>query len=516
MSQMPSPSDFLNNGAGNTLPAKLDIDRLMGTGFTTGLPVSMEIQRLLIMEVPNNVAKPVIRPLTLNVDETVEDELAVEYTRTRGRLTPRSFSRTLQGVSSLVSRHHGTPAIENGWGEQRCTVSMAVLIQKERGSDEMVIFTGYTNRDIDLSYSGTPDPKTLIIFNDYRVIEMPSTSAALDSPLRLLRLRTQDPVIIQPNRVELTGAPVHTLRPTDMLAGVLADHMQNMLTDVGQVSGVDDVSLVRSATAEPRTSAIAGDWLANTITPYQQALAAGGQTLDIYGTASSDAERVRLRTNPFIAKLMEYRKQARATLSFTLAEIYQYDPALLNRTDTRMQVSTLGAATVMAHDPMDGADPDTILATMVVHTAMARAIQNGFYETELLINRRKRRANMNDQWIGVRNPLTLFDDPIFGYDVTDDQLVSDLEMALEGDLESVVPEGYIMSINLRCSGISEITVTNDNGYESAFAVPTFADGLFTPLVSASATHIADLTENTDRLCSTIGQLRQDSLLPKMR
>lgn len=477
------------------------------------------ILELVVVNLQGNVAEPVLRPVSFNIDDDVERNLSRLVDKASG-LPGRGAIRRAMGTSvSLEARAQGTPDIENGWRIGRSSVTMTVACQFDVGPPVLYILTGYTDRPCEVTARQRLDMDVKVIFTNITTMALSTTSNALGgSRTSVYSARAMDIV----NPISINGArhSTYAISPAALLENIQANCMGAQADDAGYHHDIK-AEPIRHAQLHNELSTTPDGWLGSIVHGYLKASGDESDDVSVYSAAAGyaelsgggNADEFDVPTHPFLMLLTKHRRGGSAKVQFTLADLASYDPDLFAPTSTRLRVSKLGTARVIDHDSMGDSSPDTILATLVTHTATPIAVECCFSEVFFNINTRRRR-NMghldDDPIVSVRWKTPAIQamagnspEAVARLGFFESEFITRLSMALEG----IFPEGANMLVKLHTTGYTEITYTTPDGDNEQYVVQSYARSSFSPIVTSSAANVGRLTDNVSELTTYLGELR---------
>lgn len=422
-------------------------------------------------------------PTSLAKLEAVFNQTGVSANHTISNMT---IANTMPEIMKLSPTVNNAIHIPNGWGTQRILFLMEVESQVS-GSLLSTYIQGYTEY-YDPTLTGNIDPNMTFFINSMtNVMRMhdPISNQIISRPMGTYNVITDLAGGRKFDEIEGPGSDMKLARPNDVLQDIMFGDMygeNNSINSTSDVSGNSNVS--DRANNDPLK------YFTRTLNSYIDAkndAGVGNDVTDVLRTAVNSTGEGNVLESAFIYELhSRYNNSSTPPSTFTLNMLNGIDP------------NTAEVSTIVTHDlspgtitVLDTADTEemyqptqeTLIATNIANTISGMLVENLLTKVTLSIT--------NQTGTNVTIP-TNADSFIEGVDLTSylGRLVSNVNNVL---MPEITHSGLlIVSAHVDSDLMTDTTISISINYgpEVVFRLPTFADSMFTPVVTNAANKLA--------------------------
>lgn len=488
----------------------------------------VNVRRILFMET-GTYNQMYYRPHTINMDDRFT-QILNERRGQDGRLTPTS----LAGVAGLIVSPRSyvsdrdRVAIDNGWNNKRLRFYMEletndILTQ----TTSLKFLTGYTDR-MELGPNNTISPSTQLMFNTVINIRRDQTmrggvrqfaQAVTESTqvISLPNIRRNLPMSINPTDIS-------TIRPADLTDNLQFGYMSSRVAAGRDFrSGFIGTPVKKSR----RYNNVAGHYLANTLNAINsaanQAITEMDQTSPLnlrngdpatfFGQASDTIRDPNLTSDDFFY-MLKNRTNFVEQGSISWGDLMMLSPnadrnakLLLRQQMSKVNNNADNRLSDMSGEYWTGANHNTRVATILSQAipsmALGKMIRNitlratnelatrahdqGFRGTGVKVD------VLNGSVAFLSDGLT----PQFQQEMVNDFI----EQLIREVLSDLGPQGSTFSIQTTISvlGDSFYTVSFNGSAPTEFATPTYADSLYSPIVTLTPTDVSKFAQDINTL-----------------
>ena len=475
----------------------------LGIGFNK--IVNLRVNRLTIQET-GTYNQQYLRPWQTCVDYQVQNAVSqLVGGMQSNHLRPEAVSPLANAFLQKQASPQGTINVPNGWNERRIRFMLEVQYEFQVGGTNKTYFLGYTDHP-GVSMQGSVDPRMVFYVNSYvctRVLEsltpmgMMTMESAYDSkqilhgatdrsisnPSSTFGMRPQDLYRYFNNDLELLnigagmeGAKMFDTRVNISPNGSLADRRNNIPSHYScnvfnnLLSVSDRLNMGENQPA----------MINNVIRGME---------------CNTDS----LTQQPLFAALTNCRDNFRVGASFTFTELERVDPNLHNVTNYIVMDSHGRAGIHHAGQTSgwQGTDIVTRAAATLAHSVPALMMENMITRIVMKSSNYEIGGRMTTQIIhgnGFSNC-----DMRANYD----SFRNNFEALVLSQLTYNNSLTYALEMNVDLLGESWIKITIDNSPVVDYVTPSFADSLFSPLVSDNANSVAEVANDFKVLYDTI-------------
>lgn len=454
------------------------------------------------------------RPFQTNGQGHVINQFQERFDQVGGAsgTSPQLFA----GISGEFMRPQSAPEsqimIPNDWNTERYYYTMEVIVHQQLGGQSREVIQGYTSYT-DMSHGGHFDPRMQFFINSITTLRntrvnnghgWSNVPQVLDSHHILANNHYSGPG-------SMMGQDPYknlSMRPQDVIGAI---QTQPMVTS-------DLVDLRSSATSVPkisdRSNALSSNYTSKMVGSYAMAASkafsdSSRQIMsDTYGMLSGTKG---INSDEFIRTVSGLNNTA-ASNHFTYGDLMAIDPSL----DERCYVLQSAPVVKMANN-MDasvdagnfagwgGSDLETVAATILANSLPSLMVEFGL----------RRLAMQSTNFSGQPFIQVLYVDPIVNEMVLTqpnlDLLQHRIQQELLDDISMRNGIAYDIFANIALTEFSQITIRLDNGPETVFSVPTFADALTAPVLTAHQEHVESVAYDFNSLMESLVQVQPASI-----
>lgn len=419
----------------------------------------------------------------------------------------RLSASTLSGVAGSILRPKADPiaqvSIPNGWNQKRFRFFMEIKSNDLLGSESIQYLTGFTDHP-GISHNNSIDPnmrfyvassirmksmmvptnvgnvQQLSVADSYQVIGKPSTSAYnLSGPLNSLTLQ----------------------RPEDICSAVQVQQYRRAVQDFYDPRlGVGGTEKIKTSS---RKNNVAPHYLSEILQAGVQAMTASGETAtesEIWGTAGGYVREVMASQDPALFELQRKTSFSEGD-SFTYGELKYLCPHLDSVTkyilppklaqQSAINLPFMETYTAGQNDGWAGSNVQTIWASILSNAVPTLMIESMIKEVAFTIHNHTLNSEM-DMKFGYCIPM--------GRNLNGVQLAENFKFRMIREIiRDVVagnPQSFEITGTFDIMGESRLMIRLGNDRPVPFATPTFADNLFSPIMTLGQN---DVTKMADKL-----------------
>lgn len=423
-------------------------------------------------------------------------------------IAPHIIAPSAQAESQIL--------IQNGWGQKRFRFIMVVQEDQGIGGSMLHVLSGYTdhNEAVGLNENNI-NPQLRLVFNSVTTVNVMQQFQAQGVPAQI-QSRVVDSYHVIQRPIDNTPtrgwgqSGVVSLRPQDVVDQMATDNYSNTGETISLCNGFTTENMVRST----RMNNSSPDYLARTLNAiaystreYNQntsGSAGYGQVLD---NAISQLQEAQLANDTFMRDLL-MRTAMRQEGAVTWGELqsmfpYVNDPNItkFKRTDPNKRDLYVSA---------QGNTEYWTTSTMEVQIAARIAAALPSAMVSMLVGRVTLNcSNMNqfNRMDGQVDPIGLVPGVAIDLITAGEHLKQRLYIDV---LNSVTQNDRIpLDVRIRCDVLGDtfITVRFNCGHPIDFALPTFADHLFTPVLARSRDSLDGIASDFGKLADRHSQLQ---------
>ena len=427
----------------------------------------------------------------------------------------KASAQLFAGISGNFMRPQSAPESEvlivNDWNTEKYYYTMEIVVHSFRGAVREVIqgYTSYTDR----SHGGNFDPRMQFYINSITTLRdsrmdmgfgWQNIPQVVDSYHVLANNAYSGPSSL------IDGNPTNNLsmRPQDVIGSIQSAPMVTTdLTDLrSSATSVPKLSARENALSSNYTGKMVGSYAMATA----QSMSDDPRKImsNTYGMLSGNKG---INSNEFI-RMISGMNNISVSNFFTYSDLMRVDPTL----DSRCRVLLAAPVVKMANgmnasveannfQHWGGSDMETVAATILANSIPALMVEFGL--RHLIINA----SNFTGRSI-VNIPYAL---PLVNDMKLSPQAIGGLEHRIQQELMADISMndaiGYDVFANITLTEFSQITIRLDNGPETVFSVPTFADALTAPVLTAYTSRVDEVAHDFNNLINNLVQVKSVDL-----
>lgn len=444
------------------------------------------------------------RPYEVNADGSTYKAMADRLAR-----SPNSAGAgALAGIASQAIMPSALPlgdlAIPNSWNEKRIRFMLIVDFEFITGMKGTYWIQGYTSYN-GVSQLGNIDPFMTFYANSCTTTAQTPIPTPFGVQISEV-IRETVQILSAPSGINETyNNWLYSMRPEDVYNSIEVQQMSyGSNLDPSDINDKRCVINYMPAVSS-REHNIPTDYIGKILSNYirgREMSEFGSDGRDIITTAASVCMDKSLRENMFF-QYISSKKQGSFINQFTIKELNELDPNLANKTtffkvsDIMKVNSAIPIPDVNNSEHWMGADITTQMASMLAEAIPSIMLQS-------LISVISFRSTNHD--IGGKHSL-LFSD-VKSLSRVDIKTLANLFQTLyeQRILPDLTMNGMIpFMLDMHCdiAGDTWITLKLDNYPSVTFSVPSFCDGLFTPVVTNNLAHLHDVSTKIDGMLNYI-------------
>lgn len=427
----------------------------------------------------------------------------------------------LSGIAGSIVRPSTAPcglvSIENGWDNTRIRFMLEVEINNGLGTSVTEIFTGYSDHYGVSTASLAIDPNMRLYFNS--VMQTRELQHSLPDGTTTNRVNVMDsshlirPTISPNYRSGFNAESLSLMRPADLFADLQIQNNEygkalfnggngninyDMRTDINSLG----VSKSR------RTNCIAADYLSrciNAVTsgrllearPDQFKIGESGVASGRYTAAKAEVMESTLVRNSLI-RLLNHTSQYAAKGYVTYGELMRQFPELSAVTGIS---SSKGVELISrgGSEHFNGQGQETVIATILSHAIPAALVSSGLTKVKF---------DITNDTLGGQIDIDIYDI----YSICPVDLRAHGRMFMSILTNEIFPDishfgQVIVSVAMAADlmGNSFISISFDGGPYIDYNIPTFADGMFAPVITPVRTLTTEIASDIATLANTVGR-----------
>lgn len=453
------------------------------------------------------------RPMTMTVTNDDLSELGRQVDQANGRLNNvnmTSFAKTMAPSEQVL----GTVHIPNGWGTERFTFEIRIIVRTSVGTHEETLIGWSEYKDV--SYGGLPDPEMFFTVNSVTRRRIDTVVNASGSHSNYV-VQDASQIFFEPEFGTSfnNDTTPKLIRPYDMygrLAVGALDPTSAWTREFGSgLSGPGTILDSRgSITGVPETSRrsnnLSESYLSRTLNAYANANLAHEAGMDgnsytdfgsVYANARKDRsiQEIPVGESDFLKRLSQARMNAPVVMPmFSLKELYALDPALQHSSDQRMCINNQSIQTNMfAGSSWGTGSPTAVAAFHLGHAIPAILARMGGMGVSVVL-----------QNVRAHDPMVM----VMGQLELTPQSVLLLEKAIENEVMPLLSMNNARAVDVRFTTNSlalnsTVEISLNGEPMEIFDIPQFADARFSPIIS-SETNASDMAQILSATLQRVG------------
>lgn len=474
----------------------------------------MQVHRLMLIPT-GRYHDQVHRPYSVHTDPALQMQLT-EVTRGGSMLEAPNLAGVAGQILRPAAQGHGQVVIANGWSEPRIRFLMEVHHPTMDGNVDIQYLTGYTDHVGVSLQTGAIDPNLRFYINNTITTRMVINQTHYGN-VQGLRLQSASHVVGGTPPVSLSGFnnSTHTMRPEDVVGTIstihdeYADLSLNLGTSFGAVGGSAQSHLKLS----DRNHGLASRYMSKMFKGYRSGIqeASGGAdmqelTNNIVGVVRDQSPT----SDRFISSLIRRGFSLTENSWFTYGELCQACPETPHQTKLVRQREAERQITDFRQYSQEFTTPtnEVIVSTIISHSLPALMTELMLTEVAFLVTNQ-----------------TLDGRPLFTPGGARSFANTDLTAFLQAFEQRFMVEVWreltrdnavdlTLEVEFSLVGNSIIKVTWQSRPQEIFVVPSFSDGLMTPIITNNYNNVRELATEFDVLTNMLSvDLSPQAYLP---
>lgn len=425
----------------------------------------------------------------------------------------------LSGIAGSIIRPSTTPMgqveIANGWDQPRARFFLELEFDNV-GHVVTEGISGYTDHFGVNTVSLNCDPMMQMFFNSNVIARNSHARRPDGSNGDIITSITEASHIITPSvksnfRSGFNVEANSLLRPSDLFSYLQLENRE--IPSVSSNAATNDFRNIAGSlgvTKSRRVNGIAADYLSRSINAVSAAvfkaaepdsLQIGGETTGVFTNARSREREPAINKDLFLKHLTLYTQYS-VNGCVTFQELCSLFPEI----PTVMGISVSDAPRPINRDNcshLSGSGQETVIATILSSAIPAAMINCGLSSANFTVHNQTINNQVDIELFDIRSIMAV--NLRAHGEMFMDKVVSEIfpDVSYFGQ----VPVEIAMEANL--SGNSYICISYDGGPAYEFNIPTFADGLFTPVITPDRTIIQNIASDISVLANTVNNSSPD-------
>ena len=416
----------------------------------------------------------------------------------QSKITPTLLGGSLGNIIYPSTTPEPSIAVPNGWGTNRLRFFLKVRIMSAMSNPRIAYFQGYTEYS-DQSLSGQIDPNMIFFINSFAVVE----ESQVDTPNgnfvlpKLIESSNILPPIsnapgpfatqqVNPN-MGFTDIvrPLTYIRPNDVFSSMQVNHISENIGGASYDMRIDPNTHIKSWKSNNNT----GAYMANILNNYIESTVVnrnhtGMHAYDDMSTvlesSINSAEENPLTDNPFLRELAKaYGASFRAVTHFSLKTLLDLDRDLHHKIRYLRPTPKM-----MTNIPQAGNSEywtsqtrEVVAATLIMNSLSSILFENMISNVSLVSTN----MTVGGQVVtSYSNALSLTGVDASAYLQT---IIFRLEKEILSSISFNNEDSFKIVVDMDLFGFTNISLSLSGGPMVPFVAPTFADSLFSPIVT---------------------------------
>ncbi len=478
--------------------------------------MNLRVNKLTIQET-GTYNQQFFRPWETTVDVGVQNAIMnIIGNSYVGTLSPDSFSPVANSFVQKQATPQGEAMLPNGWSERRIRFMLEVQYEFQTGGGGKTYFLGYTDHP-GVTMQGFIDPRMVFYVNSYvktRFVAVPGVSG-----MTYAESIMESKQIIQGQSSSFRlndGNSTFGMRPQDLYRYFNAD--AQLMTIGSNNTGFDGrVHINPNGIITNRNNSIPSHYscnIFNNLLSKTDQMEMGDTKNKIISQSILDLEcnRDSLTQEPFFVALAQCRESYRVSSSFTFPELEKMEPNIQNVmnyivVDSRARETLHQAGQTAA---WHGTDMVTKSAATLAHAVPALLMNNMITRIVLKSSNYEIGGRMVTQIIHGNGFCSM--DMRQNYE----NFRINFEALVLSQLTFNNSLTYALELNVDLLGESWIRISIDNSPYYDYVTPSFADSLFSPVVTSNLQTVQNVAYDFQVLYETIAENNANPNQPGMQ
>lgn len=420
-----------------------------------------------------------------------------------GNVSGSMLAGALGSMIEPASAPGALVSISNGWQERRGRFVMEVHVAFNTGSAIIYYFQGYTDH-LGISNQGHMDPNMTFTINSFMAVNRltqltPSGVQARDMVVETGHLLTNENW-----QGPYGGSSQYLLRPQDIFRGINTGYLADS-NDVSMSTHTDTSNLLkRDPSKSSRSNNLPCNYVAKIIEGYQIGASSaeyGQSTQDIYERSRQQVYEAHPSENPFIRAISDIRAGGISN-RFFFADLDRIDPNARNviNYSKLSPAQTAGLHTPGATSYWNASDRSTVVATILSHAVPALMMDLMISKTRIYSHNHDITGAMDTKLIG---PMGLSNaDMSRNFEVFKQRLEREVLLNITFGNQ----ERYMLDMQVDLFGETQIQISLNSDPMVPFVTPSFADGLFTPVIAQNRGEFTNLVHDFETMLGNVADV----------
>lgn len=391
-------------------------------------------------------------------------------------------------------------AIPNGWQTVRGRFVMEVHVTFSVGTTLIYFFQGYTDH-FGVSLQGSLDPNMVFTINSFMTVSRLNQLTPMGAVSQDYVTETGHLLASQGWADPYSGKSQFMMRPQDIFSGIETSY--RAVDDMYTGAGIMDTRhmLKHDPARSSRSNNVPTTYVAKVIEGYNRGVALldyGQGTHDIYNRARQNVYEASAAENPFVRSISDVRSNG-ITNTFTFTDLEVVDRNVRNVTNllslSPNQMGSLHQAGATSY--WTGTDRETLVATVLSHAVPALMMECMISKVQVFSHNHDITGAMDTKLV---SPLGLSNaDMTRQFELFKHRF----EREVMYNLTFGNQERYTADIRCDLFGDTWINVGIGGNPPVLFNTPSFADGLFTPVIATDMTQFNNVVHDFETLLNHV-------------
>jgi len=416
----------------------------------------------------------------------LENVLSTSGIGANGTISDALIAKTLPNIMTISAQPLGITQIANGWGTQRLRFIMEVE-SNVSGMNMVNYIQGYSEYH-DPSVSGHIDPKMKFFINSIAtVIRMidPISGMMIVKPHSNFNVITDH--FSGTQYQEVTDTNLKLIRPTDVMSNI--SNIQTFGGEVGNIHNYTD-NVAGNVSVSDRANHNPIKHFTKTVNSYINSKNMGGNTshdpADIMNTASNNVSETNILMVPFIGALHNITGMPSPS-TFDMDIMSMLDPGIAEKTimidnanDVTPSVTTMLDTNIT--EDLYKPNIESVISSTIAHSVSGMLIDNLLSEIDFST------SNLGGENITAVSNARSF---IEGIDITSyvNKVITNLNYILMPEVSQNGLIGIEIFVHSDVLGETTVSISVNAQPHVVYRYPTFADSLYSPVISDEANKV---------------------------
>lgn len=450
----------------------------------------MEVTKFIMTETGTYNA-PYLRPFKSQMDGHVIQQFQ-EATQGGTHVTPNNLAGIASSIIKPTAQPYGMVNIDNGWDTRRCRFLLEIIFHAGYGFANKQIIMGYSDH-VGFSTNHHIDPNMRLYFNNSITLKttmrdgVAFTGMADASQILIPQVTMQTPNAYGTNAI--------SMRPCDVVSNMSTKELSGDVHDFRTM-------FFEGPKKSRRSNNIAPDFISTVIRGLNSAIRLNPDARDktqaeLYTNARDNIRDGLMSNDPFM-RIITQKTGYSERGYVTYAELCAHFPTADQRCMFTPLVSVLRNG---MHASVSGAGEywsvttsEAVLATTLLHAIPSIMLECMVTKCVIIATNETHDGSV---YIELRNPASFTD----GVDMQSYLMRLEDRMRFEvfNDISSNNLINFRVQMMVDVAGESRITISYASQPEVEFIMPSFSDGLMSPLVTSNRMDLSVIASDMDCL-----------------